>query len=438
MTLLGLVNGLAGGWTSPFLAKLTSPDSELLLTAEEASWIASLIPVGRIFGAVFGSLNVYYFGSKFSVLCTGVPLAFSWILLIVANSVHWIYAARLLQGMSMGMFFGTFPLFTGEVSNPKIRGAMISVLISSSAIGLIVGNLMGSFMSMWVFSVVSMVPTLGFLIFFALLPATPHYLVAQERYDEAAESIVWYQRDADVKKELESLRDFVTSTKSSTLKETLRQFRIPQNRKALIMVAMVFILLQVGGTYTLGYYMEIILRRAGVKTVVDPGMAVVIIGIIGITGGFVAMYANDKYGRKIVLGGSCFGLFISLGILGLQYVLLEQGFAEPSFEWLPIIAMMAVEFFINLGIGPIPSTIVSEIFSPQTKSIASCVANMSSGLFAFINTKTYQAMIDTMPDEYVMWFYGIVFGILGIYTLLVLPETKGKSLREIQDMLSAK
>ncbi|XP_043272365.1 facilitated trehalose transporter Tret1-like [Venturia canescens] len=435
---LGLSNGLAGGWTSPFLAKLTGPDSELAVTNEEASWIASLVPVGRVLGAMCGSINVYYFGSKFSVLCTGLPLALSWIFLIIANSVNWIYAARLLQGISVGMFFGTVPLYVGEVSHPKIRGAMISVLISALAIGFIVGNLMGSLMSMWLFSVVSAIPTVGFLLFFALLPATPHYLVSQERYDEAAESILWYQRDADVKKELESLRRFVTSMKSLTFCETLREFSVPQNRKALVMVAMVFILLQIGGTYTLGYYMEIILRRAGVKTLLDPGMAVVVIGIVGISGGFFAMYANDKYGRKMVLGGSCFGLTISLGLLGAQYVFIDHNLATPSLECLPIVAMMAVEFFVNLGIGPVPSTMVSEIFSPRTKSIASCVANMSSGLFAFVNTKTYQAMIDTMPDQYVIWFYGIVMGLLGVYTVIVLPETKGKSLQEIQDMLSLK
>lgn len=438
MTLLAFALGLVGGWTSPFLAKLTSPDSELPVTAVEASWIASLIQLGRVVGAVIGSVGVTYLGSKFSVLSIGVPVVVSWTLLALADTVGWIYAARSLQGISTGMFFSTFPMYVGEISSPKIRGALISLLMNAAAIGGLIGNLIGSLTSMSTFSIVSLVPSVAFLVSFALLPASPHYLTSRGRHDEAAEAIAWYQRDADVTAELESLKRFVDSQREATFGDTMRELSLPRNRRAFVLVMIVFMLLQVGGTYSMGYYMEIILRRAGVNTILDPGMAVVGIGIFGITGGFLAMYTNDKFGRKAVLSGSAAGLTITLVILGVHYLLIQEGWGTPGLEWLPVIDLAVFNFFICMGIATVPSTIVSELFPPRIKSIAACAANMTSGLFAFVSTKTYQQMVDVMPDQYVFWFYAAMMAVLGIYTVISLPETKGKSLQEIQDMLARK
>ena len=438
VALLGFTLGLCNGWTSPFIPKLTSADSELPITEAEASWIASLLQLGRVCGAVIGSIETTYLGSKFSALSSAIPIVVSWIFLIIADSVGWIYAARSLQGIATGMFFSTFPLYAGEISNPSIRGAVIGLVMNSGAIGSIIGNLIGTLTANWLFSCISLVPTVAYVFLFALLPSSPYYLVSRDRLDEAAKAIVWYRRDADVDTELESIKQFVAAERSATFRDRLRELNVPRNRKALLMVNAVFMLLQVGGTYTIAYYMETILRRAGVATVMDPGMAVVVIGVIGVMGGFFAMYANDKFGRKAVLGGSAFGLSLSFLVLGIQFVLVDNGYASPGLEWLAIIDIATLEFLMCLGIGPVPSTLISELFPPRVKSFAACTANMTSGLFAFISTKTYQPMTEVMPDQYVLWCYGVMMCVLAIFTIITLPETKGKSLQEIQDMLERK
>lgn len=96
--LLCISIGLAIGWTSPYLAQLIGEDPPFPITPEQASWIASLLPLGRLFGAVIGSLFVEYLGSKMSVLLTGLPMIFGWICVICANSVTWLYIFRIFSG----------------------------------------------------------------------------------------------------------------------------------------------------------------------------------------------------------------------------------------------------------------------------------------------------------------------------------------------------
>lgn len=103
VTLLSINIGLAIGWTSPYLAQLTGEDSPFRVTDEEGSWIASLLPLGRLLGAVIGSLALEYIGSKTSVLLTGLPMIFSWICIICAVSPMWLYISRIFAGNSIGL-----------------------------------------------------------------------------------------------------------------------------------------------------------------------------------------------------------------------------------------------------------------------------------------------------------------------------------------------
>lgn len=103
MTLLSISIGLAIGWTSPYLAQLTGDvHAPFRVTHEEGSWIASLLPFGRILGAVLGSIGLECFGNKMSVLLTGLPMILSWICIICATSPIWLYVARIFSGNSIG------------------------------------------------------------------------------------------------------------------------------------------------------------------------------------------------------------------------------------------------------------------------------------------------------------------------------------------------
>lgn len=115
--------GVMCAWSSPYLAKLTSKDSQVPLTLTQASWVASLLYLGRIIGAVLGSCFVNAFGSKRTTLVTAVPICVGWVLTFLATSPIWLYAARFSLGIGFGCAYSCFALFLGEISAPRIRYA---------------------------------------------------------------------------------------------------------------------------------------------------------------------------------------------------------------------------------------------------------------------------------------------------------------------------
>lgn len=97
------------------------------VTMDQAAWVVSSLTLGRLFGAIFGSVTVNYFGSKTTILITSLPMSLCWLFTIVANRVEWLYAARSLAGFGMGMTFSSFSLYLGEIADSSIRGALVGL-----------------------------------------------------------------------------------------------------------------------------------------------------------------------------------------------------------------------------------------------------------------------------------------------------------------------
>lgn len=435
--MLSIVVGMVGGWSSPYLAKFASPDAELPATDSEASWIAAIIGLGRIVGAMFGVLSVDQLGSKASVLYSGIPLALGWSCLLMANSIAWVYVSRVLSGIGMGMYYSTFPLYIGEISYPKIRGALVGLITQGLPVGTVIGNIVGAYTPMWIFSCASLLPNLLFVGLFYLKPESPHYLVLRGRLDEAKTSLEWYNRGVDVTQELETIKQFTSFKKTFTYMDKFREIALPINRKAVMLVNIVYILVQLSGLWTMSFYMEIILKNAGV-TVISPSNVVILVGVLGIVAGWVTTYTNDACGRTIMLCFSSLGVAVAFLMLGIDYQLLDLGFdsKDQKFQWLPIISIIMFQMSLAVGIMPVPSTLISEMFPPNIKSMATCLVNMTSAAFAFLTSKTYQPLVDLLTEKYVFWLYSLLMIFLMIYSIVVLPETKGKSLPEIQEMLA--
>ncbi|XP_063972010.1 facilitated trehalose transporter Tret1-2 homolog isoform X2 [Diachasmimorpha longicaudata] len=433
---MSFVVGLERGWTSPALAILLSSSSPMPTSETDGSWIASLLNIGRGAGAIIGAIDVELLGSKTSVLHIGIIQTVSFIILGLAPSAFWIQVSRLIGGVATGMFFISFPLYIGEISNPSIRGALVVIIGNGMSIGYVVGNVTGAFMSIPVFAAFSLAVTILFIVSFYWLPKSPHYLVLTDQVERASAAIIWYQRDADAAKELTSLQKFIKDNRSMTYKNLLNEFMLPHNRIALIKVNILYILLQLSGLYTVGFYMEIILTKGEVK-IVPPAMAVIIISSIGLIGGWIAIFTIDKYGRKIVLSSACVGLGAGLVGIAIHYQLLAVGVDPGSLQVLIIASIILLEMSINLGIIPIPSTILSEIFSPKIKSYCSCISNITSGFVAFLVTQTYQMLIDWI-GYYTYYIYAMMMFLLALFMMTMMPETKGKSLQEIQNMLLKK
>ncbi|XP_011705142.1 PREDICTED: facilitated trehalose transporter Tret1-like [Wasmannia auropunctata] len=434
VNLLQLQMGLISVWSSPYIAYLTSSESHIPITMDEASWVVSLLNLGRLIGAVSGSVGVNYLGTKTTIFVTSLPITLCWLLIIVANRVEWLYAARLLAGISLGKMYSCFSLYLGEIADPNIRGALVVLGISGLSIGNLAMSIMGAYLRMDVSATICFILCFVLIIIFIWLPESPHHFVKMNNDAKARTSILWYHRDCDVESELQALKLFHEKNKSLPLVDVMREFKIPYIWKAQILVSLLFMYLQLCGLNNVLFYMETILRNAKV-TVMEPSVIVIIVTATGIVGCMLSMFLIDRFGRRNLMIVSTLAVTISLSCVGVVYQLLDAGFDSVELQALPIFSVLLFQIALYIGIISIPNTVLGEIFPPHVKCVAGCFASIVGAISSFISTSTYQPLINLLTEKYLFFVYALVLVTAVPYTYFCMPETKGKSLQQIQEEL---
>ncbi|XP_053997126.1 facilitated trehalose transporter Tret1-like isoform X1 [Hylaeus anthracinus] len=431
LSLAVMGSGLANGWASPYLAQLTSTEANmpLRLTDTEVSWVASLLNLGRLAGALLSALCQEYIGRKKVILLGGLPLASSWVFTICATSVTWLYVARFCSGIGSGIIWSALSMYLSEIADPRIRGSLISMNVNATAVGMFLGNAMGPYLSMEMFGYVSLVPNILFMILFSLIPESPYHYLLYGDIDKAEASLRWFRRKADVKAELRELQEFVDGAGTNIFRN-FKQFLQPSNLKKALVVLGLYAFSYASGYNIMTSYSEIIVTKS--KVSITPSIVVTILGFATIVAGLTATLLIDRLCRKTLLIISSLGTSISLAILGLHFHFLSVGYDSSNLTWLPIIAMLSFNLSVAGGLQPIPSTLLGEMFPASLKNVASLCVSSSNALMSFTSSRSYQPYLDLVGDKFVFWTYGVCMLFCAPYVYFLIPETTGKSLLEIQ------
>lgn len=435
--LLGTEVGLMGGWSSPYISELISPNSSFTITMSELSWVVSLFNLGRLTGCVKGALCSGYFGSEKTILISSIPITLSWLFIILANRVEWIYIARFLGGLSLGMVYSCYSLYLGEIADPNIRGALVAMGTTGLPIGNLLMSIMGAYLPMYTSALIALISCIVMIIIFVWLPESPYHLIKKNLDEKAKHSIQWYHRDCDVEHEFKEMRIFVENLNRQSLSDTLKELKILHYRKSIIIVSILIVYSQLSGINSILFYMESILTTAKVS-VIEPAQVVIIVMAGGVVASCLSIFLLDRFGRKFLMIASCSAILLSYSILTLEFHLLDFDFDSEKVEGLAIIGMILFYISVFMGIILVPSTMMGEIFPPHLKCIAACIVSISGSTIAFLSTLTYLTLLDFMTEKYLFLFYGLLVASCIPFTLFLVPETKGLSLQEIQNKLIGK
>ncbi|CAL7951915.1 unnamed protein product [Xylocopa violacea] len=427
--------GLLTAWSSPYNEQLIAPDSPFPVTVSELSWVVSLLNLGRIFGAVGGATCTYYLGSKTTIQITNVPITLSWVFIVLASSVEWLYASRFLGGVGIGMTYNCYAIYLGEISSPNIRGALVSLASAGMPFGNLIMSIMGAYLRTETSALVALASCLALMLLFLWVPESPHHLIKKNSHEKARTSIHWYHRDCDVEPEFIRLRQFVE--KFSEQSVSFKDLKTVQFRKSLAVVVILVMYNQSCGVNSVLFYMESILTSAKV-TMVEPSLMVIIVMTFGVIGAGASMFLIDRCGRKMLMIVSCTGISLSLTLLTIEFQLLSFGFEAETVQLLSVIGMCLLYLAMFIGALPVPVTILCEIFPPHLKCIAAPITSSVAGLVSFISTGTYVPLLDLMTERYLFLFYGALLATAVPFTMFCVPETKGLSLQEIQARLTRK
>lgn len=432
--------GYCMGWTSPVNIKLKDLSQSPLpekVTDDQEAWIGSLLTVGAIFGPFIGGIAASKIGRKWGLISSAIPLFIGWILMAAATSVGMIYAGRIFWGLAVGMLFTISPMYCAEIATDEVRGALGSFLQLFITVGFLLVYSAGPYVSYSAIAYIGVAFTAVFVVAFFFMPESPiYYLTKNDR--EAAASCLMKIRGrsrAGVEAELEKMAVEVTASMQKTA--TIRDLGEKGNFKAMYISCALVFFQQFCGINAVLFYMTNIFTAAG--STLDASVATIIIGAVQLGASCITPFVVDRLGRRLLLLFSACGTAIGLGLLGMFFLLQANGNPiAAKIGFVPLLSLVLFMVTYCVGLGPLPWAVMGELFPIEVKAIAAPIATAFCWILSFLVTRFFNPVATAIGMHMAFWIFGVCCVGAFFFTMLLVPETKGKSFQEIQDMLRGK
>ncbi|KAG5886789.1 hypothetical protein JTB14_009422 [Gonioctena quinquepunctata] len=414
---LSAVNsGIMLSWSSPFLSKLVEDKENYDISEEEASYFSVIQPIAMMVSCILFSSLSDIIGRKTTLLLTAIPQLFSWIITATARSVYLFYIARILAGISDGIMFTTLPAYIGEVSNPEVRGTW------------------GNYLNIAETSSICIFLVVTFFITFLCMPESPYYYIMRGKDDDARKTLIFLKWKRDIEQDFLSLKADILRQMSEkgTWKDLFMELG---NRRALVVGLFVRTSQQFGGAVVFFMNIQFVFEKSGVNWSASSA-SIIYLALALFLNLLMVTFLIDRIKRKTSFAISSLLSGIVLIMLSIYYYLKQY---LPDMvtvtTWVPIGGMALYQIFSSMGLGVIPILLLGELFSTSIRSKAMTVVMISFGLSLFISNYILFSITRLVGLSGPFLFYGICSVSAAALSIFLIPETKGKTLEEIQQIL---
>ncbi|XP_028144669.1 facilitated trehalose transporter Tret1-like [Diabrotica virgifera virgifera] len=433
-TLNAISDGMQYGWTAPVLPILLGPDSPVPITEWEGEMLETFLWVGSLSCLPLTMYLVDKIGRKNSILLAAVLTLTVWVITALAPSVEYLYVARFLAGTASNTAYVSTPMYIAEIAEQKIRGFLSSLIYLMMLLGIFLIYAVAPYIPYYAHCTLGAILACLELGIFPFMPESPYFLVFKGKHEEAKKSLEWLRPEgADVETELNEINAAIERQK--TEKDKIWDlFIVPSYRKGIIIMFVLNGAQHFSSISVLLMNLHIILEAAG-STYIDPATAGILFAFILLLAATVASVSVDKYGRRTLLISSSLLTGICLFILAVYFTVKNSGYDTASVSWIPIVCIMVYACVFKLGLGLVPIVLAPELFPANVKGYGMTLVDATYVIASLLSLQIYQRLADNFGLEYPFYVFSISCIFTAIFSYFVVPETKGKSLEEIQMIL---
>lgn len=408
--------------------------NQLDLSTAQMELMIGIVSIGAVGGGFGAGLLSDRFGRKKMLLFIACLYAFSAYLQGTAETIKMVFYGRLLVGIAIGLAVAVGPLYIAEIASRERRGMLIAVHQLAVTIGIVFAFLVGYLFAQqasWhlLFGIAS-IPALLMFIGMLFSPESPRWLVRNYRIEKARASL-WKIRKE--KEHIEEELDHIQKNFSHEIVSWRAAFSSPV-RKALLVGISVAVFQQLIGINAILYYAPTLFTVAGFHTQAMAILATEGVAIVNVFATLIGLLLLDKKGRRSLLISGLVGLISVLFLLGMLF---SFPIEWAPLRWLVLGCFMGYIVFFAYSLGSIGYVLNAEIYPLNVRAKMVGIAICCNWIANFIVTSTFLTLIQIFGRPAVFWGYGLIGVIALIFVVKKVPETKGKSLEEIENYWGA-
>ncbi|XP_057665297.1 facilitated trehalose transporter Tret1-like [Diorhabda carinulata] len=432
-TLFAISDGMTYGWSAPYIPYLISDVSHIKTSKHEAELLETFFLLGSFCGLPLTIYLVDKIGRKKSLLLASLVVLLAWIAIALGNNMIYIFVARFFCGMCGNMAFVAAPCYIAEIADSRIRGFLSSIIYVMMLLGCLIVYCVGPYLPFYVPSIIGGTVCLIELLVFSRVPESAMYLLSKNRPEEALESIKYFKSYCETTKELDDIKA-VLEKQQNEKGNFLDLFKVTSNRKGIVIMTVLN-----AGQHLCAYSVILmnlhsILEAAG-SIYMDHNHAAILFAALMLLAVIFASLQIDNYGRKALLIFSSILTGICLLSIAIYFNLKEYDYDVLSASWIPIVSIMVYALVFKVGVGIVPIVVTAEIFPTNLKAIGMTLSDAMFIVGGLIAINLYQSIANNFGIFIPFYIFGAFAIFITFFTIFFVPETKGKSLDEIQSIL---
>lgn len=436
--LVAALGGLLFGYDTGVINGAIGPlKAHFALDAKWTGWAMGCALVGCAIGAGAAGVLSDRFGRKRVLIISAILFFISAVGTAIPQTIAAFIFYRILGGLGVGAASICSPMYIAEISPARIRGRMVSVNQFAIVTGFLVVYFVNYFIALggdaawneqwgwrWMFGSEAL-PAFLLLVLLFFVPESPRWLTKQNRPDEALKILTRVDGAAYAQNELLEIKDAISHESGS-----LVQLFAPGMKIVLVIGIVLAVLQQITGINVFLYFGTEIFKKMGSGTNAAL-LQTVIVGAVNLGFTIIAIWTVDRLGRKPLMIIGSAGMGISLLAMGMA------AYFQRTELWVLLFILGYIACFA-LSVGPVTWVILSEIFPTRIRGRAMAIATVCLWIANYIISQTFPMMdenawlIEKFHHALPFWLYGVFCVVLLAFVWRVVPETKGKTLEEIE------
>ena len=419
------------------MVHLKSNKSDFPITKDEIVWIAPLLPIGYNIGHIAIPFIINRFDQKWILLIFSLPQISSWLLIILAKNPINLYIARILGGIGYGGGICALVVYLSEISTQKTIGIFLSFIKVFQSLGIFYIMLLGAYSSYYYMNIIILVTMIVFIFTFLFMPDATFFFDKNNQVKEEIKMLK-HSKLEDAKQDFEKREDsdkkinFIFKIKETTFWKLIA---IQANRKALLIVTLCAAQDVFSGHVILRYFSHEIFAYN--SSFLAPEKASLLLASIKVMAALMCTQVIERVRRKILLLITGFLGAVGMGLVGLFFFLKNSNVDISSITWLPIFGIAFYDVMLTFGFANFVYIYPGELFPSELKGVGIMSCKVMYYIFAFLNIWQYEILVDLVNTHVIFWTFAISGLFICLITLQITPETKGKSIEEIQISLKS-